>query len=84
MVVAWIYGVSNIVRDLEFMLKTKFSAYLKICWGLIAPLSLLTILVYNLYNFTPLDSSKYPPVAIGNSQSMIHANIAFGATFILR
>ena len=56
--VSWVYGLKNICRDLEFMLKIKLSWYWKICWGFITPVSLSILLVYELVNFQPLEG--YP------------------------
>lgn len=31
--VAWVYGLTNFCRDVEFMLGIKLGFYWKFCWG---------------------------------------------------
>ena len=54
-VIAWIYGLKNICRDLEFMLKQRTFWYWKICWGGITPVALCVVLVAQLVLFEPVE-----------------------------
>lgn len=46
--IAWIYGVDRLCKDVEFMLDIKTSLYWRICWGVVTPIFMGTILVYYL------------------------------------
>lgn len=46
--IAWIYGVNRLCKDAEFMLGLKTGLYWRICWGLITPTFMATVLVYYL------------------------------------
>ncbi|KAI4504361.1 hypothetical protein M0802_000832 [Mischocyttarus mexicanus] len=50
----WIYGLENFLDDVEFMLKRRPSVYWRICWGVITPLLLATILIYAIVDLKPL------------------------------
>ncbi|XP_065339355.1 sodium-dependent nutrient amino acid transporter 1-like isoform X2 [Cloeon dipterum] len=54
--IAWIYGLENFCRDIEFMLGIKVSWYWRLCWGVISPIFLLAILLYSLVT---MESFKY-------------------------
>ena len=65
--IVWVYGLSNFLSDIEFMLNMKIGWYWKICWGAVIPVGLSVILLYSLiiaeeltYNGVP-----YPTSAIG-------------------
>jgi len=45
--VAWIYGLTNVCRDIEFMLGIKLGFYWKFCWGFFIPVGLSVILIYS-------------------------------------
>ncbi|CAL8120169.1 unnamed protein product [Orchesella dallaii] len=64
--IAWIYGLSNITQDIEFMLGIKLNWYWKICWGLVVPVVLSIILVYSLATAKPLthNDAEFPLAAI--------------------
>uniref|UniRef100_A0AAG5DJH7 Transporter n=1 Tax=Anopheles atroparvus TaxID=41427 RepID=A0AAG5DJH7_ANOAO len=49
--IAWIYGVDRICRDIKFMLRIETSFYWRICWGLIAPVATLLILIFSIWTF---------------------------------
>ncbi|XP_017066666.1 sodium-dependent nutrient amino acid transporter 1 [Drosophila eugracilis] len=57
--VAWIYGVKRLCRDVEFMIGIKTSLYYRICWAVITPLLMLTILIYTLVLYEPLKYKNY-------------------------
>ncbi|KAH8270760.1 hypothetical protein KR018_000208 [Drosophila ironensis] len=57
--IAWIYGVKRLCRDVEFMLGIKTSLYYRICWAIITPLMMFTILIYTLALYEPLKYKDY-------------------------
>ncbi|KAH8345443.1 hypothetical protein KR084_000740 [Drosophila pseudotakahashii] len=57
--IAWIYGVKRLCRDVEFMIGLKTSLYYRICWAVITPLMMLTILIYTLVLYEPLKYKEY-------------------------
>jgi len=70
--IVWVYGLSNIVRDIEFMLNRKISFYWKFCWGFFIPVMLVLILSYTLATSGSLtyETKPYPPIAIGKFQPL--------------
>ncbi|XP_031829550.1 sodium-dependent nutrient amino acid transporter 1 [Nomia melanderi] len=52
--VSWVYGVDNLLDDVEFMVGTRPSFYWRFCWNFATPLSLFTILIYFLLELSPL------------------------------
>ncbi|XP_035733065.1 sodium-dependent nutrient amino acid transporter 1-like isoform X2 [Vespa mandarinia] len=73
----WIYGLENFLDDVEYMLKRRPSLYWRICWGVITPLLLVTILIYTIIGLTPLTYAGvlYPSSAYAAGWSLL----AFGA-----
>ncbi|ALC40460.1 CG1698 [Drosophila busckii] len=57
--IGWIYGVKRLCRDVEFMLGIKTSKYYRICWAVITPLMMLTILIYMLALYEPVKYKDY-------------------------
>ncbi|XP_017120373.1 sodium-dependent nutrient amino acid transporter 1 [Drosophila elegans] len=57
--IAWVYGVKRLCRDVEFMIGIKTSLYYRICWAVVTPLLMLTILVYTLVLYEPLKYNDY-------------------------
>lgn len=55
----WIYGVSRICRDIEFMLGIKTGWYWRICWGIVTPGLMIAIIIYNLATLEPLKYNNY-------------------------
>lgn len=41
-----IYGLTNFIDDVEFMLKSKLSSFWKLTWGFVTPFILILIFVY--------------------------------------
>ena len=62
--VSWVYGLSNISRDIEFMLKRPVGWYWKFCWGFFIPVLLSIILVYT---FATWKSPKHNGVEFPDS-----------------
>ncbi|XP_018398128.1 PREDICTED: sodium-dependent nutrient amino acid transporter 1-like [Cyphomyrmex costatus] len=60
--VAWSYGLSNFLNDIEFMLKKRLSMFWRICWSILTPGILLVIFFYTLANLELLKYNKkfYP------------------------
>ncbi|CAG7815966.1 unnamed protein product, partial [Allacma fusca] len=65
--VIFIYGLTNLSRDIEFMLGIRVNWYWKICWAVIAPITLLSIFVFNLATAEELTHNgvRFPGVALG-------------------
>ncbi|KAL8609384.1 hypothetical protein ACOMHN_019874 [Nucella lapillus] len=66
--VAWVYGASRFYGDIELMIGYKINAWVKICWKMLTPVSLMVILVFNLATYQPLTYNKtykFPPWANG-------------------
>lgn len=57
--IGWIYGVKRLCRDVEFMLGIKTSLYYRICWAVVTPLMMFTILIYTLILYEPLKYKNY-------------------------
>lgn len=68
--IAWVYGIGNICRDIEFMLNRKVGWYWKICWGFVIPVGLFGILIYAMVTREELQSGgvPFPNVAISKYQ----------------
>ena len=45
----WVYGTSNIVRDINFMLGGELGLYWRTCWGLLCPVLLPTLFLYVVF-----------------------------------
>lgn len=65
----WIYGVSNFLNDVEFMLGKKPSWYWRFCWAFITPVLMIVILAYTVITYEPptYDGVPFPAYAYGNS-----------------
>ncbi|CAK9834192.1 Sodium-dependent nutrient amino acid transporter 1 [Anthophora retusa] len=63
--VTWLYGIENLLDDVEFMLNRKPSSYWRICWFLVTPLILLVIFFYTVATLSPLTYGEkaYPASA---------------------
>lgn len=67
--IVFVYGLKNIVRDIEFMLERKVSYYWKTCW-VVTPFILVIVLIYSLYTEDTITYEKrpYPQSAISKWQ----------------
>lgn len=65
--VCWLYGVDRLCGDVEFMLGLKTGWYWRICWAVITPCMMLTILVYEFATIKPLmyNGKLYPDYVYG-------------------
>ncbi|KAH0540477.1 sodium-dependent nutrient amino acid transporter 1-like [Cotesia glomerata] len=72
----WVYGLENILDDIEFMIKKRPSVYWRLCWGVITPVLLGIIFVYSLIDRKPLEYGHilYPDSAYAIGWSLL----AFG------
>ncbi|XP_029037394.2 sodium-dependent nutrient amino acid transporter 1-like [Osmia bicornis bicornis] len=52
--VTWVYGIENLLDDIEFMLNRKMSCYWRICWFIVTPLILICIFFYTVATLSPL------------------------------
>ncbi|KAG8224495.1 hypothetical protein J437_LFUL004977 [Ladona fulva] len=59
-VINWVYGLENLCQDIYFAIGVKVGPYWRICWGVLIPVILCTILVYYFINFTPLTYAGVP------------------------
>jgi len=71
-VVVYVYGLTNIIDDIEFMSGIRLGWYWKICWAVI-PVALLAILIYQLATSGEFTSGgvAYPKIAIGKGRVFI-------------
>ncbi|XP_011876475.1 PREDICTED: sodium-dependent nutrient amino acid transporter 1-like [Vollenhovia emeryi] len=60
--VAWAYGLSNLLNDVEFMLKRRLSMFWRVCWSVLTPGIILVIFIYAFANLEMLKYNKnfYP------------------------
>ncbi|XP_035733055.1 sodium-dependent nutrient amino acid transporter 1-like isoform X1 [Vespa mandarinia] len=63
----WIYGLSNFLNDIEFMLGTKPTFYWRMCWSVITPVLMIVILIYTIVSYRPptYDGMNFPNYAYG-------------------
>ncbi|CAL1682501.1 unnamed protein product [Lasius platythorax] len=63
----WMYGLSNFLNDMEFMLGKRLGIYWRSCWLLITPLLMIVILIYTCATYEPLmyDGVRFPDYAYG-------------------
>ncbi|XP_015590929.1 sodium-dependent nutrient amino acid transporter 1 isoform X2 [Cephus cinctus] len=63
--VFWIYGLSNFLNDIEFMLGYRPGLYWRLCWFLINPILMLIILIYTMATYVPpkYDGMVFPNYA---------------------
>ena len=60
---AWVYGVNNLIFDINFMLNTKLGVYWKFCWGFFVPVSLSICYIWSL----AIMKHEYPTGALGKN-----------------
>ncbi|OXA50584.1 Sodium-dependent nutrient amino acid transporter 1 [Folsomia candida] len=64
----WIYGLNNLVRDIEFMLNIKISWYWKFCWSIFIPVSLSVIFIQatikSASSTLKYNGASFPPEAV--------------------
>lgn len=82
--VAWVYGLKNICRDLEFMLKIRINWYWKICWGFICPVSLTFLFFYEIQQFKIIEG--LPISAAGESEKfeVSHLLVSITCSFCMQ
>ncbi|XP_012219266.1 sodium-dependent nutrient amino acid transporter 1-like isoform X2 [Linepithema humile] len=63
--IAWSYGLSNFLIDIEFMLGRRLSIFWRLCWGIVTPAIIFIIFLYSLINLEPLKYNNifYPNAA---------------------
>ncbi|XP_063697322.1 sodium-dependent nutrient amino acid transporter 1-like [Culicoides brevitarsis] len=57
--ISWIYGVNRLCKDTEFMLGIKTGLYWRICWGIVTPALMGSIMIYTLVTLKPLTYNNY-------------------------
>lgn len=60
-------GVNRLCRDTEFMSGRNPGLYWRLCWGIISPAILITVLLYTFASYKPLtyQGKMYPDTAYG-------------------
>jgi solute carrier family 6 amino acid transporter-like protein 5/7/9/14 len=58
--IIWIYGLDNFCWDIEYMLHRKTGIYWRLSWGIITPLFMIAIFIYQMAN---LKDPTYGPRA---------------------
>lgn len=60
-------GVEDICLDIEYMLQRRVNVYWRICWAVLTPVLLITILIYASVVTEPLKYGQYsyPAIALG-------------------
>lgn len=83
--IAWVYGASNVIQDLNMMLKTDLGYYWKICWTVIIPVSLSLILSYAIYDYKPVsyDNIVLPASAQSVGWAMTVLGVAMVPLFMI-
>ncbi|XP_039315680.1 sodium-dependent nutrient amino acid transporter 1 isoform X3 [Solenopsis invicta] len=63
----WVYGLSNFLNDMEFMLGKRLGFYWRSCWLIITPLLMIVILIYTCVTYEPptYDGAQFPNYAYG-------------------
>ncbi|XP_077259913.1 sodium-dependent nutrient amino acid transporter 1-like [Temnothorax americanus] len=61
----WVYGLSNFLNDMEFMLGRRLGFYWRSCWLVITPLLMIVILIYTCATYEPVtyDGAPFPDYA---------------------
>ncbi|KAJ1527615.1 hypothetical protein ONE63_007578 [Megalurothrips usitatus] len=59
-VVSWVYGIDNLCLDLELMLGHRPGLYWRLTWGLVAPVTMIVILVYTVATAQRLEHNGTP------------------------
>lgn len=74
----WIYGLSNFLNDVEFMLGSRPSIYWRFCWFFITPILMIVILLYTIvtYESPKYDDVEFPAYALGIGWSLLALAIA--------
>ncbi|XP_012538375.1 sodium-dependent nutrient amino acid transporter 1 isoform X3 [Monomorium pharaonis] len=67
MTIFWVYGLSNFLNDIEFMLGKRLGFYWRACWLIVTPLLMVVILVYTCatYESPTYDGARFPNYAYG-------------------
>lgn len=63
----WIYGIERLCLDMKFMRNVETSSYYRLTWTIVAPLLMLTILIYHVVLFEPItyNGHEYPAEFVG-------------------
>ena len=71
--ISYVYGINNIVRDVNIMLDENFGIVLKIFWSILIPWSLLLFFIYFLVSFPEIEYGglSYPSKAIATGWLLV-------------
>ncbi|CAI4232292.1 unnamed protein product [Auanema sp. JU1783] len=79
MVVAYIYGIKQFVADLKEMLGFEPGLYWRVCWTILAPVFLLTMILSSFINYQPLTYQDYQYSTLANIIGIMFALSAAAA-----
>ncbi|KIH46186.1 Sodium:neurotransmitter symporter family protein [Ancylostoma duodenale] len=79
MVIAYIYGIKQFVRDLKEMLGFEPGIYWRICWTLLAPAFLLMMILSSFIHYQPLTYQDYEFSPLANILGIFFALSAASA-----
>lgn len=67
--IIFVYGLPNIVRDIQFMLGRKISLYWQVCWVL-TPIVLFVVFLFNVINGEGVrhNGKYFPSIALGKKK----------------
>jgi SNF family Na+-dependent transporter len=57
--VRWIYGIENFVRDVEFMIGEPVGRYFLLCWKFVTPFLLIIVFMMTV-GFAQISSNEFP------------------------
>ncbi|XP_053988540.1 sodium-dependent nutrient amino acid transporter 1-like [Hylaeus volcanicus] len=82
----WIYGVTNFMNDMEFMLGSRPSWYWRFCWAFITPVLMIVILVYTIVTYEPptYDGAPFPAYAYVIGWLLLAVGVSLIVGFILQ
>jgi len=84
--VAWVYGLSNFCKDIEFMLGIKIGIFWKFTWGFFVPVVLTGILIYSLVDWKPIrhNDTDFPNIALACGWILAGVCLALVPIFAIR
>lgn len=74
----WIYGLTNFLNDVEFMLGSRPTFYWRLCWVLVTPLLMIIVLVYTIATYNPpmYDGMRFPNYAYAIGWCLLAVGLA--------
>ncbi|XP_012261870.2 sodium-dependent nutrient amino acid transporter 1-like [Athalia rosae] len=74
----WIYGLTNFLNDMEFMVGYRPGIYWRACWFVITPVLMITVVIYTfiVYEDAKYDGQDFPPTALGFGWAILGTAVA--------